>query len=490
MNHPTEHDPISKICVIGCSVRPVAAEIGHWMNSQTKTPIGEPSQFQVVAYFDYFADTDSLAASQQIPFVRLSSGSEVNQVQRFLDENFGTGPGGQYTKLHWLLLGGFDLHLEILSFLEISGQVILGRTLEQTVKVKSHQFFIEKNFPGLGPFPKSTRQHHCPPGRWFLKKQLLERNYRDSGRLGDQKLSYEKYWQQGIDGKPISSMHFASKGSPLQNTLLGFSFQVIADNSGYRYLGNFLSGNLFGYLKQNEQWDRAFEIGNRVAEMGLRGLFGIDWILRNGVLWPIELNPRPTATTELYSSWFGQSLYVLNLNSFFNHRPISIGRQATDKDQVQPSIVGKRILYRSGKRESNVRTKLDSWFKKQNDLKGTYSSGKSSANSNQFWYEKTYSQQTLFEREFCKEFLNPPFADLEWELRFADIPPVGQTAENGDPICTTIIQMKLPSCSTSSIFDLEKLFKAFGEKLEQKINLIIHTEKSPKLLPTERKWSC
>ena len=32
---------------------------------------------------------------------------------------------------------------------------------------------------------------------------------------------------------------------------------------------------------------------------GLRGVFGIDAIVRNGVPWPVEVNPRYTASVEV-----------------------------------------------------------------------------------------------------------------------------------------------------------------------------------------------
>jgi len=48
------------------------------------------------------------------------------------------------------------------------------------------------------------------------------------------------------------------------------------------------------------------QTGNKIAaEFDLRGLFGIDFLLEGDVAWPTEVNPRYTASVEIYEGAMG-----------------------------------------------------------------------------------------------------------------------------------------------------------------------------------------
>jgi predicted ATP-grasp superfamily ATP-dependent carboligase len=53
-----------------------------------------------------------------------------------------------------------------------------------------------------------------------------------------------------------------------------------------------------------------------VRVTGLRGLNGLDFVLHGGALHAIEVNPRPTATFELYEEDFPEGLVHWHLHSF------------------------------------------------------------------------------------------------------------------------------------------------------------------------------
>jgi predicted ATP-grasp superfamily ATP-dependent carboligase len=84
------------------------------------------------------------------------------------------------------------------------------------------------------------------------------------------------------------------------------------------------------------------ELGLLLAgECGLRGLFGVDGVLRDGVFWPVEINPRYTASVEVLE-------YATGIRALAWHR------QAFDRD-APPALprpppggrgcVGKAILF-------------------------------------------------------------------------------------------------------------------------------------------------
>jgi predicted ATP-grasp superfamily ATP-dependent carboligase len=83
---------------------------------------------------------------------------------------------------------------------------------------------------------------------------------------------------------------------------------------------------------------------DRLGEMlagacGLRGLFGLDGILRDDVLWPVEINPRYTASVEVLEYAFGVSL--------LNHHRAAFDSEYRASNSIPPSagsLIGKAIL--------------------------------------------------------------------------------------------------------------------------------------------------
>jgi predicted ATP-grasp superfamily ATP-dependent carboligase len=75
------------------------------------------------------------------------------------------------------------------------------------------------------------------------------------------------------------------------------------------------------------------------AASGLRGLFGVDFILRDGIPWPVEVNPRYTASVEVLE-------YATGLRALALHRQVFV----SDAPPVPPAraadgVVGKAILF-------------------------------------------------------------------------------------------------------------------------------------------------
>jgi predicted ATP-grasp superfamily ATP-dependent carboligase len=118
-------------------------------------------------------------------------------------------------------------------------------------------------------------------------------------------------------------------------------------------------------------------------EFRLRGLFGIDYVVRNGKPYPIEINPRYTASVEVLE-------HALGINALRLHQNVFEGRE-TKPERIVPKrkqYVGKVIL-----------------FAKQ----ALIVPGDASWNA----------------------ALDQPIADLR---SFADIPPPGQHLDKGRPI--------------------------------------------------------
>ena len=103
------------------------------------------------------------------------------------------------------------------------------------------------------------------------------------------------YFQRKIDGKPIS-MLFAADGKAAH--LIGFNEQFIAPtiDMPYRFAGA-VSGVI---LPSNVQQQFCHAAQQLTSAFGLLGICSLDAILEGETLWILELNPRLSATFDLY----------------------------------------------------------------------------------------------------------------------------------------------------------------------------------------------
>ncbi len=111
------------------------------------------------------------------------------------------------------------------------------------------------------------------------------------------KTTSEEYLQEYIDGVPMSAV-FCSDHRGL--SLLGTSIQLV----GWPSLGasDFLFCGNFGPISPGEDVTRQLILAaeSLITHTGLKGVFGVDFVLRQGKAWFIEVNPRLTASHMLY----------------------------------------------------------------------------------------------------------------------------------------------------------------------------------------------
>lgn len=107
--------------------------------------------------------------------------------------------------------------------------------------------------------------------------------------------------QQYIPGVPMSAVFVAgTAGTQLVGCALQLTGWPCLHATGFRYCGNAGPVSLPAALQQT-----VHRAGCVVAEQaGLRGVFGLDFVLSHGRPWFLEVNPRLTASHELYE-WAG-----------------------------------------------------------------------------------------------------------------------------------------------------------------------------------------
>ncbi len=187
------------------------------------------------------------------------------------------------------------------------------------------------------------RQDHVPPNGTWLRKPLRSCGGREITFVQSdsrQESSRSKwYFQQYVVGVPQSAVYVAHGG---QAVLLGASRQLIgtrwAGADGFGYAGS--CGPLYLDVQAREQWQR---IGHCLSRrFGLRGLFGVDAIQSVGELWPVEVNPRYTASVEVLERGLGICAIALHADA------CEAGRLPKEVPSCSSRCHGKCILFATG----------------------------------------------------------------------------------------------------------------------------------------------
>jgi predicted ATP-grasp superfamily ATP-dependent carboligase len=119
------------------------------------------------------------------------------------------------------------------------------------------------------------------------------------------------YYQQKVEGLPLAAIFIGRDGSA---KLAGISRQ---------FVGGSAMDRRFHYRGSLAPWPVAPDVAIAVdrigrvlaAAFGLVGIFGVDLILAHGRPWPIEVNPRYTASSEALEWALGRSLLAEHLRA-------------------------------------------------------------------------------------------------------------------------------------------------------------------------------
>lgn len=140
------------------------------------------------------------------------------------------------------------------------------------------------------------------------------------------------YYQERIEGLSLSAVFVARGESGL---LAGVSRQWHGRTGApFAY-----AGSLAPWPVTELEHARIAALGAAAArEFGLAGIFGVDFVLRDGIPWPVEVNPRYTASVEVLELALGRSLLAEHCAAFGG----GCGGPVSD---ASPRFVGKRVVY-------------------------------------------------------------------------------------------------------------------------------------------------
>lgn len=264
------------------------------------------------AVVDLFADADTqaLAACWPCPLESYPQGL-ISQCE--------AAPPGPF-----LITGGLENHPDVMQAL-CQTRTLYGSSAEAILCLRD-PFAVRNALTQAGiPTPRlACSEEDLDSGIRWLAKPL-----RSSGGTGIHFASPGEgtspmdhgryYWQEYIPGEAFSAV-FHSPGD--RALLLGCTQQITGADwlhaSGFKYCGNI--GPIPGFERQAQQ------IADVLQDVfGPRGIWGFDFLVRDGEMLLIEVNPRYTASVEVFELAHGRSAFLTNC-PFPAEAPYLIGK--------------------------------------------------------------------------------------------------------------------------------------------------------------------
>jgi predicted ATP-grasp superfamily ATP-dependent carboligase len=278
---------------------------------------------------DYFADRD------------LAALCEVDRIDSLQSRSGFTSLADSLAPSTWFYTGGFENHPAWVE--QITQKHRLWGASARTLRnvrdpLKVATLLHEHDIPA----PAVRRDQHGLPrdGTWLIKP-LRSGGGRDIRPLNAEtdRAAPSCYFQQWIDGPSYSALYIVYREDA---RLVGVTQQLLGvAGSPYIYRGSIgpwpISDALAIKLRR---------LGEAVARgFGIPGWFGIDFVLRDNEPWPVEVNPRYTASVEIHELASRRALML-------EHRRACEGESACASVEVPPPpmpgwprVIGKQIVY-------------------------------------------------------------------------------------------------------------------------------------------------
>ena len=238
-----------------------------------------------VAGADLFEDTDFATCG---PTRRVD-----NDPQGFIDA------ASRWPSVPWMYTGALENHPAVVEGISQS-RTLWGNDAHTLRRIRNVERLQEAVTSASLAMPEIRINVHDVPrdGTW------LQKTLRSAGGLhvktwndacGNRTLRRGDYFQRRVVGQPVAGVFVAGDGS---SQLLGVSTQrlVDVDRGDFRYAGS--STFVADHDSIAEQFS---QLGSAIAAaFQLKGLYGIDAVFDGKTVWPLEVNPRYTASVEIH----------------------------------------------------------------------------------------------------------------------------------------------------------------------------------------------
>ncbi len=273
---------------------------------------------------DLFADADT---TEFAPVHRVSS---LEELPALVDELRPT---------YAVMGSGFETHLAMVESIAAK-TLLLNASLESVHRVRDPWILQEFAAQNAIRFPKTYSLSEKPPqGGEFVLKDLHRAGGTHVRRSGFAAATESSYFQSWVDGIPMSASFLAGSAS-FQN--LGVFRQLLGETA-FGCQSPFQFAGAIGPLRvSSELQTEVLHCGSAIArDFGLRGLFGIDFVLDHlGHVWLIEVNPRPTSAMELIER--------VSICSLVSEHSRAFGLQTNASSELErrrSSLAAKAILF-------------------------------------------------------------------------------------------------------------------------------------------------
>ena len=197
----------------------------------------------------------------------------------------------------WMYTGGLENHPQLIERMESLGR-LWGNTADCLHRVRDPGAVCQAlRRHGLNAPPVAENADDLPTdGSWLVKPRRSAGGSGVAPWRGGGSPGPHFFFQQRIEGEPCGAVYVAAEG---QAIFLGATRQLLGGNlpnvNEFRYAGS------VGPLPLASALVEAFRsVGQALAnEFPLSGLFGVDAIVVDRAVWPVEVNPRYTASVEI-----------------------------------------------------------------------------------------------------------------------------------------------------------------------------------------------
>jgi predicted ATP-grasp superfamily ATP-dependent carboligase len=253
---------------------------------------------------DRFADEDLFELAEVLPLARYPHG--LIEVSGLVGKHRSL-TGSARAPIPWFYTGALENHPRLLKKLAAQ-QPLRGNPAEAVARVRD-PFQVARALTDVGIRAlQLCPTDHPPPadGRWLLKPRRSAggRGIQVWDRSAEGPSAHRRrepiYFQERVVGEPYSGLYVATCAATL---LVGVSRQLVGESR--LSAGQFTYCGSIGPVDVDEPLQQQISACGMViaARFGLRGLFGIDFVVdEDSVAWLTEVNPRYTASVEVFES--------------------------------------------------------------------------------------------------------------------------------------------------------------------------------------------
>ena len=310
--------------------------------------------YDVIA-LDYFGDSDLRAMAPSVSLLRDFAGAAYDPAALVDAACTLAAPSVAYS-------ASFENHPGLVAALA-NGRTLLGNDPETLVNVRDPFQLAAALAQEHFLFPRTQR--HRPDESDRMGMRWLWKPLRSGGGHGVRELGRDfirepnpdsstepehevpsGVWQEKLEGL-VCSAAFVANGQ--QAVILGLTEQLVGLNmfgaTGYRHCGNIVPPRV-SVAAWAEMLREAHAIANHLTQhFGLRGVNGIDFIWREGRIWTLEVNPRPSASLELIDRAYDVRVFDMHVKACAGVLPTFSLADAQQHGATTVAAMGKAIVF-------------------------------------------------------------------------------------------------------------------------------------------------